>query len=218
MNERRPRLSVVTPVHWKSFMGGAQYQIRCLLDHLRTLGRYDIAYFASRLPDESTLDGYELHRIGQGGPTPRFGYAMHARALYHGLRRWQPDVIYQRIGCAYTGVAAYYARRTGARLIWHASSDADLDRDSRVAERNVIRRELDNALLAYGIRHADRIVVQTTQQAQLLEKYYQRQPDAVIANFHPAPVEESAAVQSDSHRLDRQLQAPEAAGGIPATC
>ena len=189
MSGLRPRLGVVTPVHWKAFMGGAQYQIRCLLDYLRKRNRYDIAYFASRLPHEPAMDGYELHRIGPGGSTPRFGYAMHALPLYRRLQAWQPDVIYQRIGCAYTGIAAYYARRTGARLVWHASSDADLDCDRRVAERNVIRRELDNVLLAYGIRNADRIVVQTAHQAQLLAEHYRRKPDAIIANFHPIPAE-----------------------------
>ena len=192
MSIGRPRLCVVTPVHWKTFMGGAQYQIKCMLDHLRVLDRYDISYVARRVPDVTEIDGYQLHRIGRGGRMPRFGYASDAPSLSCILRDLQPDVIYQRVGCAYTGIAAYYAQRSGARLVWHASSDADLDRKVRLAETNFIRNRLESSALSYGIRHANRIVVQTSQQARLLGEYYSRTPDAIIANFHPLPEERRA--------------------------
>ena len=172
-------------------MGGAQHQIKMLLETMRTLDRYDIHYLARRVPNVNELDGYHIHRIGAAGPAPRFGYAMDARHLYRLLRKLKPDVIYQRIGCAYTGIAAYYARRAGARLVWHASNDADMARSIRVRSRNPLRERFESYLLSYGIRHADRIVVQTERQAQLLQDHYGRRPDAVIANFHPDPVETS---------------------------
>ena len=120
---------------------------------------------------------------------PRFGYSSDALSLSGILRGLRPDVIYQRVGCAYTGIAAHYARRSGARLVWHVSSDADLDRRVRQAEKNFIRNRLEASALSYGIRHADRIVVQTRQQARLLGENYSRTPDAIIANFHPLPGE-----------------------------
>ena len=129
-------------VHWKAFMGGAQYQIKQLLDHLRALDRYDIHYLARRVPEDTELDGYRIHRIGDRESTPRFGYTMDAPQLYRLLQRLRPHVIYQRIGCAYTGIATYYARRSGARIVWHASSDADMDRTVRPAERNFLRNWL----------------------------------------------------------------------------
>jgi glycosyltransferase involved in cell wall biosynthesis len=170
-------------------MGGAQYQIKELLSSLRTLDRYDIHYVARRVPEEAELDGYSIHRIGRGGPMPSFGFAMDAPRLYRLLQKLKPDVIYQRIGCAYTGIAAYYARRSGARLVWHAANDSDLDRSIRTVGRNFIRERLETALLYYGIRHADRIVVQTQRQARLLHDRFRRSPDAVVANFHPAATE-----------------------------
>ena len=176
-------------------MGGAQFQIKCLLAYLQSLDRYDMYYLARRVPGERQLDGYTIRRIGDGNAAPRFGYATDAPDLYRALRELRPDVIYQRIGCAYTGIAAYYARRSGARLVWHASSDADLDRRIRPAERNVVRGYLEATLLAYGIRHADRVVVQTSSQARLLQTNYSRSADAVIANFHPQPDEVGAPVE-----------------------
>jgi glycosyltransferase involved in cell wall biosynthesis len=187
MNSDRPRLCIVTPVHASAFMGGAEYQIHCLLQYLRVLDRYDIHFLARVVPAQDHLDGYTIHRIGDGGPMPRFGYAVDALDLYRCLRRLKPDVIYQRVASAYTGVAAYYAKRHGARMIWHAASDADFNRKIQVAQRNFVRTYLESSLLAYGIRRADHIVVQTRHQARLLEDHYARRATAVVANFHPDP-------------------------------
>ncbi len=174
-------------------MGGAQYQIKELLSSLRGLNRYDVHYLARRVPEEAEMDGYRIHRIGGGGPMPRLGFAMDARSLFRLLQKLKPDVIYQRIGCAYTGIAAYYARHSGAGLVWHAANDTDLDRSIRTFGRNFVRERLETSLLYYGIRHADRIVVQTQSQARMLHDTFRRTPDAVIANFHPAATETTNA-------------------------
>ena len=187
--DRRIRLCIVTTVHWKAFMGGAQYQIKCLLERLTPLGRYDIHYLARRTPMDARLDGYSIHRIGDGKAVPRFGYISDAPALYRTLRRLKPDVIYQRIGCGYTGIAAYYARRSRCGLVWHAANDTDVQLGMKVVEKNMLRQKLERKLLSYGIRHADRVVTQTERQAQLLLENFGRRPDAVIANFHPYPTE-----------------------------
>jgi glycosyltransferase involved in cell wall biosynthesis len=170
-------------------MGGAQYQIKCLIDYLRTLDRYDIHYLAHRVPNESQVDGCTIHRVGHGGEMPRFGFVEDAPSLYAVMRRLRPDVIYQRVGCAYTGIAAFFARRAGCSLVWHASSDTDLHPTLKLAKRNFIRQRLERSLLSYGIRHAGRIVTQTEQQARLLLTNFRRRPDAVIPNFHPDPAE-----------------------------
>lgn len=186
---RRIRLCIVTTVHWKAFMGGAQYQIKCLLERLVPLGRYDIHYVARRTPADERLDGYSIHRIGDGKAVPRFGYVADAPELYGTLRRLNPDVIYQRIGCGYTGIAAHYARGRRCGLVWHAANDTDVQLGMKVVEKNMLRQKLERTILSYGIRHADRIVTQTERQAQLLLENFGRRPDAVIANFHPYPTE-----------------------------
>jgi glycosyltransferase involved in cell wall biosynthesis len=185
----KKRLCIVTPVHWKAFMGGAQYQIKCLLEHLRTLDCYDVHYLAHRVPEDRELDGYSIHRIGRGHSVPRIGYIADAPALYRTLRRLRPDVIYQRIGCAYTGIAAQFSRQHKSGLVWHASSDTDVQRGLKIAKKNVLRDRLDRALLSYGILRADKIVTQTNHQARLLQQGFHRRADAVVANFHPDPTE-----------------------------
>jgi glycosyltransferase involved in cell wall biosynthesis len=114
---------------------------------------------------------------------------MDAVPLYRALREIQPDVIYQRIACGYTGIAAHYARRHGARFIWHVSSDTDVIPERVRGGSNFVRRYLEKRCIEYGIRHAHQIVAQTETQARLLERNYRRAADVIIPNFHPEPRE-----------------------------
>lgn len=188
----RVRLAVVTPVHWRSFMGGAQYQVKCLLDYLVPSGRFDVHYITRRAPESGHLDEYQIHPIGRPGPKPRLGFAMDAPRLLSQLRALQPHVIYQRVGCAYTGIAAWYARKAGIPMVWHVASDADVTPRLKTAGRNPIRRAIDQCFLEYGIRRADIVICQTEQQSALMQEHYGRAADEVVPNFHPEPRESSA--------------------------
>jgi len=189
MNGRRLRLCVVTPLHSSTSMGGAEYQMSCLLDALVLTGRYEIHYLAAWTSTDSQPHGYRIVPVGKRSGMPRFGFIMHAKPLLRALKQIGPDVIYQRVACGYTGLAAYYARRHGTRLIWHVSSDSDVAPAAVDTGRNPVRRILEKRSIEYGIRHARHIVTQTAVQARLLEKHYGRTADAVIPNFHPEPRE-----------------------------
>jgi glycosyltransferase involved in cell wall biosynthesis len=168
-------------------MGGSQYQIKCLLDELVALGRFEITYLANRVVPDFRIDDYEVIPIG--GKMPRFGYLMHSIPLYRALKAIRPDVIYQRVACGYTGVAAYFARRHNSKLIWHVAHDSDVTPDSSMHGRNPLRRFFEKRSVEYGIRHAHHIVTQTEHQADLLKSNYNRTATAVIPNFHPSPLE-----------------------------
>lgn len=187
MSTDKTQLCIVTPVHWAAFMGGSQYQVKCILDELTSPNRYEITYLANRVAPDFQPDNYRIVPIGRR--KPRFGYLMHMVPLYRALREISPDVIYQRVACGYTGIAAYFARRHGARLIWHIAHDTDVMPDSSIGGGNPLNRVLEKRSVEYGIRHAHHIVTQTEQQATLLQTNYNRVADAVIPNFHPQPTE-----------------------------
>src|SRR5262249_32962191 len=145
--------------------GGAEYQIERLLDTLVATHKYDIDYLAHFIVP-GTPHGYRVVRVGHGRQVSRFGFWLDAVPLYRTLREIRPDVIYQRIACGYTGIAAYYAVKSGARLIWHVSSDTDVTpHRSALYGRNVIQSFVEKQCIEYGIRHANSIVVQTEHQA-----------------------------------------------------
>jgi glycosyltransferase involved in cell wall biosynthesis len=167
-------------------MGGAQYQGKAIYEHLSAMPDVDVHFIGRRIRAESLSDTH-IHDAGRGRPiagsfladTPRFIAT---------LRTLQPNVIYQRVACTYTGLAALYSRYAGARLVWHVAHDSDVE-PTTVARKtpSSIIRHLDDRLIEFGIRHANTIIVQTHHQSVLLKKNFGLAPTAVIPNFHPAP-------------------------------
>jgi glycosyltransferase involved in cell wall biosynthesis len=184
-----PRLCIVTPAHSSTSAGGSEFQIDCLLETLIPQRRFEIYYLTGFVSDTSANESYRIVRIGGGVRAPRFGYLAHAAPLYRALSNVQPSVIYQRVAGGYSGICAHYARRHGARLVWHIAHDSDVTPDASLEGRNPLRRYLEKRSVEYAIRHADCIVAQTADQALLLEKNYGRRADAVIPNFQPEPRE-----------------------------
>lgn len=183
----RTKLCIVSPRHSG---GGAEYQIGCLIDVLATLNSFDIYYLARHLGNDATSDKYSCVKIGRGEKTPAFGYAMDVIPLYQALRRLRPEVLYQRVGCGYTGICGLYASRYHVPFIWHVAHDTDVRSDGDINPgRNFIRSIVEKRSLEFGLRHASHIVVQKQEQAALLELNYGRIATAVIPNFQPAPNE-----------------------------
>jgi glycosyltransferase involved in cell wall biosynthesis len=182
MSGRKPRICIVDP---HEHQGGAEYQIGLLIDALAACDRYEIHYLAHFVDGRDRSRTYGVSRIGNGGPFPRLGYIMDGPSLYRKLREIDPCLIYQRVACGYTGICALYSRRRSVPLIWHVAHNTDVMPEHLDRSRNFLRLRLEKSLVEYGIRRATRIVVQTRQQAELLQRNYGRKADAVIYNFHP---------------------------------
>lgn len=186
MTGRKTRLCVVVPTHWEAQMGGSQYQARLLIERLLQRGDYEVHYVTRRAAPGHRPTGYQIHRIGRGRRIAGT-FVQDAPELWSLLARLKPDVVYQRVGCAYTGVAANYCRRRGARMVWHVALDTDvLPRRFGISPRLPLQW-LEQRCLDYGIRHADQIVVQNLEQGAALRQHYGRQYSAHIPNFHPLP-------------------------------
>ena len=183
------RLCIVTPAHSSTTTGGSEFQIDYLLETLVPQRRFEIYYLTSFVAGESVNGSYRIVRIGDGVRAPRFGYLAHAAPLYRALTNLRPTVIYQRVAGGYSGVSAHYARRHGARFVWHIAHDSDVMPDASLEGRNPLRRYLEKRSVEYAIRHADCIIAQTAHQARLLEQNYARKAVAVIPNFQPEPRE-----------------------------
>jgi glycosyltransferase involved in cell wall biosynthesis len=182
----KPGICIVNPYEHG---GGAEYQIALLIDALAGAGAHQIHYLAHFIDVRERTRAYQISRIGDGGPVPRFGYLMEAWPLYRILRSLDPSIIYQRVACAYTGICALYAQRHGIPFVWHVAHDTEVTPDSLDPGRNIIRLRLEKWAAGFGARHAARVVVQTQHQADLLLKNYSRPADAIISNFHPQAAE-----------------------------
>ncbi|WP_373498652.1 glycosyltransferase family 4 protein [Desulfococcus sp.] len=172
-------------------MGGSQYQAKCIIEELQLTDMFNIFFITRESDPNYTSNGYKLIQYGYPGVNR---HGIH-RDLYELLflpkilKRIQPDIIYQRVGCSQTGIAARYASKYCCRMFWHIAHENDLESSSSVLSRSIIYRSLERYLLNYGIRHAEHVIAQTKDQKRLLEKNFRRSPSAVIPNFHPIPAE-----------------------------
>jgi glycosyltransferase involved in cell wall biosynthesis len=176
-------------------MGGSQYQARLLIERLLQRGDHDVHYVTRRAAPGYRPAGYQIHRIGRGRRLAGT-FVQDAPELWRLLASLQPDVVYQRVGCAYTGVAAHYCRHRGARMVWHVALDTDVTPRRIQASPRAPLLWLEQRCLAYGVRNADAIVVQNLGQGEALRRHYGREYTAHIPNFHPLPPADLAKPES----------------------
>jgi glycosyltransferase involved in cell wall biosynthesis len=189
----RKKLCIVAPSHWETRLGGAEYQIQMLLERLLDLDLFEIHYLTRRAPASSA--GYRVHAIGSGRP-PGGAFVLDAPKLWGLLKAIRPDVIYQRVACAYTGVAAGYANAHHCRMVWHVSSDRDLDPALRQISASKLWHKVlthvERSCVDYGARNSSAVIVQTRHQGELLLRNFGRAAAAQVANFHPEATERLA--------------------------
>ncbi len=169
--------------------GGAEYQIKCIIDELSKTGDFEFYYLAHHIEKDLPTNGYQVVQIGTPGAEPKIGYMADAFCLYRKLKELKPDVVYQRVACGYTGVAAFYAKKNNIPMVWHVAHDTDVTPGSAIYGRHPVRRFLEKSSVEYGIRNASAIITQTDGQAVTMLKHYGVEKTEVIANFHPSPIE-----------------------------
>lgn len=170
-------------------MGGAQFQAQGLIKVLAESGEYDVYYLARRVNKGYKPDNHKIVQICRPGSLQKLATFFEAPQLLIRLRQIKPDIIYQRVGCAYTGVAAHYAQKHGIKLLWHVASTNDCTAE-KFSAYDILRRPhkyFEKRLLEYGLRHANAVVAQTEDQSNLLKQHYQRKVDRVVRNFLEAP-------------------------------
>ena len=177
------RLCVIVPSHWAAKAGGAELQVKMLLERLQTRHAFDVHYVARNVDPTHVPEGYEIHRVGSRKPIGG-SFALDTFELLRVLARVRPDVVYQRVACTYTGVAAYFAQRNRVRMVWHVSSDRDLMPLPRILSWRAPIERLTKYLVNYGARAATSVVVQSETQAELLYRAFGRTDAIQISNSH----------------------------------
>ena len=146
----------------------------------------DLHYVTRRAGDGYKPQGYTLHlvnakRMVAGTLLPDLP------SLLSVLKRLQPDVIYQRVACAYTGAAAWYAKSQRRRMVWHVSSDRDLTPVPWKLSLRTPLEQISKRMVTYGARHAEKVIVQNAAQVDLLKRLHGRGDGLHIPNFHDVP-------------------------------
>ena len=126
MKKLKKRLCILAPSHWSAAFGGTEYQLKLLVDILVTHGGFEITYLARTVDPFFSSSGYSIERIGKEHGIHRYSFLFDVRKLLSTLRKIRPELILQIVGCAYTGIVAYYARCNSCKTIWYVASDTDV--------------------------------------------------------------------------------------------
>lgn len=175
------------------YIGGESIQHVLLARAWRDLGHevsiivHDEGQGARRQFDGITA--IAAHTRSGGIPGLRF---FHPRAtrLLSALISADADVYYQSPAGAYTGITAWFCRRTGRKFIFRIASDSDCEK-----EHARIQFWRDRKLYNYGLRRADLVAAQTEFQAQLLRENHAIESDVI--NMMVEPPRNGAAVEKD---------------------
>ncbi len=184
------RLCILLGGHFSNAQGGAEYQAGCIADEVVKRGEFEVFYLARSTQPSYRPPGYHLVQIAGENWLNRHAFFFDAVDLYRLLAEIRPDVIYQRGLMAYTGIAAWYAKRNRCRLVFHIAHDFDVSSPASFLPKGGIFKAIDRRIGEYGIYRADAIIAQTRRQSELLKAYYDREATAVVGNFHPLPTEE----------------------------
>lgn len=186
--EKPVTVCVVMGSHWAAVMGGAQYQVKCIVEELLQKTNFRIIYLARSVSSTYKPKGYQIIKIADNSGIRKYGYLFDAFRLRRILKKIKPDVIYQRGLKSYTGVLAHYAKRNRCKFIFHIAHDYDVKPDKSISIHSLLQ-PIEKAVGEFGIRNANCIIAQTNQQNKCLMENYGRNDAIIIQNFHPMPTE-----------------------------
>lgn len=189
---------IVMGGHFSATIGGAQFQAQCIVEGLKQNGNFSIYYLARAVNPDYKPTGYEIIKIADPTGIRKLGFSIDTPRLLGLLKRIKPDVVYQRGLKAYTGVIAYYGKKTGCKTIFHIAHDDNVQ-PVRLQGRSRLQlfQLLDKCMGEYGLRNVDKVIAQSQFQADALLRNYGRSATAVIPNFHPVPEEPIVKVDSE---------------------
>jgi len=170
-------------------MGGAQLQAKLLLEELLTRPGIEVNYLASRVSAfTAPPNGYKLTQVREPSFLHRYGLFWDYFSLQQHLQQYQPDLIYQRVATAYTGISARYAKINKIPMVWHIANSTDCE-PNRFGLASLRRPHayVEKALIAYGKNNASHIIAQNQDQKSFLDRSGQGQHTTIIPNFHPIP-------------------------------
>ena len=185
----KKRLCIVVPNHWSEIMGGSPYESKVLIETLSEMDLYDIYYITKRCSAQYKTENYTIYKIKRGSKSRRYGEFIGGPSLLRILKTIKPDIIYQLVAGAFTGICAYYSKKNNCKLVWRVQHDHDVSPPGWRFSKIPIINYIDNKILDYGITNAQYTIAQSKLQNELMQKHYNRSATAIIPNFHPAPTE-----------------------------
>ena len=195
------RICFVMNYHPDYRIGGSEIQAWFLARSLAGRG-LDVHYVSGyyEAGEQTTIrDGVHIHRFRLRKNIERIGFdILSLIPVYRLLKKIGADVYYQRCSHPYTGLLAYLAKSTDAKFVWASASVQDFSKRRFTSpldryKGNILKKPIvslaakfADRLYTYGVRNANKILVQAAYQQDLLANAFGLD-SVIIRNGHPVP-------------------------------
>lgn len=172
------KVVIVHPAFWKQAMGGAEIQIKYLVDFLLQKNVEVHYIFEDKNKEMESVKNKNLilHPILKIKLSKRFGnrWFLYKKEIKKLLNQIQPDGIYTRFFSSWSGFASEYAKQNNIPHIWALASDNDL----KILDNSInLMKPLDifeNRFVRKAFKTATHIIVQNSWQQNVLQEIYHR--------------------------------------------
>ena len=178
------------------FIGGVEWQTSLMAKWFAARGYpASILTWDEGQPDDVEIEGVRVLKMCRkeaGVKGLRFFWPKWT-SLVGAMERADAHVYYQNCGEYVTGQVALWCRRHGRKFVYSVANDTDCD--SRLPEMRKLR---ERVLYRYGLKAADRVIVQTRRQREMLRDGFARESILI-----PMPCPGPLADDYDSHGQER---------------
>lgn len=170
------KIVILHPAFWKQAMGGAEIQIKYLVDYLLDNNVQVHYVFEDKNIKMEDVDNHNLflYPLSRIKISKRFGnrWFLYQNKINRILKAVKPNGIYTRFYSSWSGFAATYANENSIPHVWAIASDNDL----KVLEQPFKFMKpldiLENRYVKSAFKNASHILVQNKwQEHELLQKY-----------------------------------------------
>ena len=168
--------------HWSSKKGGAELQAKYIASYLESKEDIEIHYICRNF--EKPFGSEQVYKL-QTNIFSKYTYAADRKQVLSILSDINPDFIYQRVLCAFTGIAAWYCKNTKCQMIFHIANSPDVKPSIYKLGKKLPFDVIENKWREYGIKNADYIISQAEYQDTLLKKNYTRESVFIMPNISP---------------------------------
>lgn len=170
------------PSHWSGSKGGAELQARYISQFLMSKADIELHYICRNY--EENISNEIVHVI-PSNMFSKYTYAFDRKSILGYFNEIEPDYIYQRVLCAYTGIAAQYCHSSKAKMLFHIANSPDAEPYSVRWNKKLLFNILEAYYRKRGVMGADYIVGQAIYQDKLLQKNFSRHCDIIMPNISP---------------------------------
>ena len=154
-------------------VGGVEWQTSLLAKWLAAQGhQVSLVTWDEGQPEDTCIEGVRLLKLCRQNEGLRSIRFFHPRwtSLNRALHKANADIYYQNCAEYVTGQVALWCRLHARKFVYSIASDPDCAPD--LPEIKTIR---ERVLYRYGLKSADRIIVQTRKQQELLLRGFERE-------------------------------------------